>query len=147
MQFGFFVVDELIGKDAQGVAHVARVSSDLNNNIKGVFYLPPFLRPNQCGIKAGSVVYGGLDEVTGRGFAIYGQDDADYQYYLDGDLEIKKKLTVADDITSTGGDVVAGTISLKNHTHTITAAQYTGTIDPTTGTATGTISGNTEAPQ
>jgi hypothetical protein len=54
---------------------------------------------------------------------------------------------VKNDVTSTDGDVLAGTISLKNHTHPITAATFTGTIDPVTGSATGSISGNTEKPE
>lgn len=167
--FGFFVVTELNGEDAQGAAFLAKVKSQMNEAIRGTLYLPPYLRPNQCNIETDSVVWGCLDEVTGRGFAMFGKDGADFGYFFNADIEIQKTLTVKDavsmektlevtgkvtakdaiaatkDITS-NADVKAGTISLKNHTHAITAAQYTGTIDPTTGTASGTIAGDTEAP-
>lgn len=171
MRLSFFIVEQLDGEDAQGAAFMAKVKSQMNEAIKGTLYLPPFLRPNQCNIAADSVLFGCLDEVIGKGFAIFGQEDADYQYFLDADLEIQKTLTVdgatalkdkldvtkkitgndtieaSKDIQSTSGDVKAGSISLKTHTHPITAAQFTGTIDPVTGSAVGTISGNTQSPQ
>ena len=145
--FGFFVLKSLDGKDAQGASFLAKVESQMTPGIRGTLFLPPYLRPNQCNIAAGSVVWGCLDEVTGRGFAMFGKDGADFQYFFDADIQVKKTLTVNGDIQSSSGDVKAGSISLKTHTHPITAAQFTGTIDPTTGSATGEISGNTQAPQ
>ena len=130
----------------------------MNENIQGVLYLPPYLRQAQSNIDVDCIVVGLLDEVTGLGFAVCGLDDADFQYFFDADIKIKKtlavddattlndKLDVSNDISSTSGDVKAGSISLKTHTHPINAAQFTGTIDPATGSATGSISGNTEAP-
>ena len=158
MQVGFYVVTELTGEDAQGAAFMAKVKSQMNAGIRGTLFLPPYLRPNQCKIDADSVVFGCLDEVTGRGFAIFGQDDADYGYFMDANLELQKTLTVNGatalkdkldvdkDIKSSNGDVKAGTISLQKHKHAINAAKFSGTIDPTTGTASGKISGDTEAP-
>jgi hypothetical protein len=77
-------------------------------------------------------------------------DKNDYHYTktltVDGAVTMKDKLDVTKDIKSTSGDVVATTISLKGHTHPITAAQFSGTINPQTGAATGSISGNTEKP-
>ena len=94
--------------------------------------------------------------MIGKGFAIFGQEDADYQYFLDADLEIQKTLTVdgaaalkdkldvTKDITSSNGDVKAGSISLKTHTHPATlSVSTTGSPTAQTGTATG----NTQAPQ
>jgi hypothetical protein len=111
-----------------------------------LLFLPPYLRESTCGIEAGSHVFGIVDDVTGLGVAVYGVDGADFGYYYNADIQIKKSLTVKDDVKSTDGDVLAGAISLKNHTHAITASTFTGTIDPTTGAASGTISGNTEIP-
>lgn len=159
MQFGFYIVTDLTGEDAQGAAFMAKVKSQMNEAIKGTLFLPPYLRPNQCNIAADAVVWGCLDEVTGRGFAMFGKDDADFGYFFNADIEIQKTLTVngataikdkldvTKDIKSSNGDVKAGTISLKEHTHPITAANFSGTIDPNTGSASGTISGNTEAPE
>ena len=100
-----------------------------------------------------------MDEVSGIGCAMMGIGDADFGYFYDADIQVKKKFTVdgatalndkldvTKDITSANGDVKAGSISLKTHTHSITEAQFTGTINPVTGSADGTISGNTQAPQ
>lgn len=157
MRLGYWIVDGLDGGDAQGAAHLAKVHSQMNPAIRGTMYLPPYLRPSQCGIAKDSILFGCIDDVTGKGFAMYGEADADFQYFFDADIKIKKTLSVDDavdfgktlDVTddiSGAADVKAGSISLKNHTHPITAATYTGTIDPATGAAEGTISGNTEAP-
>ena len=156
MRLGFFIVEQLDGEDAQGAAFMAKVKSQMNEAIKGTLFLPPYLRPNQCNIAADSVLFGCLDEVIGKGFAIFGQEDADYQYFLDADLEIQKTLTVdgatelkdkldvTKDITSSNGDVKAGSISLKTHTHPATlSVSTTGSPTAQTGTATG----NTQAPQ
>ena len=117
--FGFFVVTELTGEDAQGAAFLARVKSQMSASIKGTLFLPPYLRPNQCNIAADSVVWGCLDEVTGRGCAMFGKDDADFQYFLKADLELQKTLTVSGkttlrdaldvtkDITTSTGNVTA----------------------------------------
>lgn len=156
MRLGFFIVEQLDGEDAQGAAFMAKVKSQMNEAIKGTLFLPPYLRPNQCNIAADSVLFGCLDEVIGKGFAIFGQEDADYQYFLDADLEIQKTLTVdgatalkdkldvTKDITSSNGDVKAGSISLKTHTHPATlSVSTTGSPTAQTGTATG----STQAPQ
>lgn len=167
MRLGFFIVEQLDGEDAQGAAFMAKVKSQMNAAIKGTLFLPPYLRPNQCNIAADSVLFGCLDEIIGKGFAIFGQEDADYQYFLDADLEIQKTLTVdgatalkdkldvtkkitgsdaieaSKDIKSTSGDVVATSISLKTHTHPATlSVSTTGSPTAQTGTATG----NTQAP-
>ncbi len=61
-----------------------------------------------------------------------------------GDVNVDGTITASGDITSTNGDVVAGGISLKNHTHdgsTLTTTATVGTGGP------GTISGSTGAAQ
>lgn len=169
---GFFTVIELTGdEDAAGFKVQAKVKSQMNENILGILWLPPHLRQGQSNIDADSTVWGILDEISGIGCAMMGIGDADFGYFYDADIQVKKKLTVdgatalndkldvakkatlsdaldvTKDIQSTSGDVKAGAISLKTHTHPITAAQFTGTIDPVTGSAMGTISGNTQVPQ
>ncbi len=157
--FGYFIVTELTGKkDSAGYFVQAKVKAQMNENILGVLYLPPYLRQAQSQIDVDATIIGILDETTGLGCAIVGMDDADFGYFYNADIEIQKTLNVKEkittddaieaknDIKSTSGDVVAATISLKTHTHAITAATFTGTIDPSTGAATGTISGNTEVP-
>lgn len=163
--FGEFIVLS-IGEpnDGAGFGTVADVKSGMDANIMGRLYLPPYMRKSVCGIDAGSHVIGYMDVATGIGCALCGLDGADYGYYMDADMELKKdikidgkaeidgKITANDeiaaqkDISTSTGDVKAGTISLKTHTHPITAASFTGTIDPVTGSAAGTISGGTEVP-
>lgn len=117
--FGYFIIQSLEGNDAQGAAFRAKVKSQMDNGISGELYLPPYMRPNQSNIKAGSVVYGYLDETTGIGAAFYGADDADFKYFFDADINIKQRLSVTKDIKSVDGDVIADRISLKSHTHRI----------------------------
>ena len=107
MQLGFYIVTELTGEDAQGAAFMAKVKSQMNAAIRGTLYLPPYLRPNQCNIAADSVLFGCLDEVTGRGFAMFGKDDADFQYFMDANLQIKQNLSVVGN-TAIGGDANIG---------------------------------------
>lgn len=157
---GFFTIVEFMGdEDAAGFNVQAKVKSQMNENIIGILWLPPHLRQGQSNIDMDSTVWGIMDEVSGLGCAMIGIGDADFGYFYDADIQVKKKFTVdgatalndkldvTKDITSSNGDVKAGSISLKTHTHPITAAQFTGTIDPVTGSAVGTISGNTQAPQ
>lgn len=117
--FGYFIIQSLEGNDAQGAAFRAKVKSQMENGISGELYLPPYMRTNQSNIKAGSVVYGYLDETTGIGAAFYGADDADFKYFFDADINIKQSLTVTKDIKSVDGDVLADRISLKSHKHRI----------------------------
>lgn len=167
---GYFKITEFLdGTDAAGAAFRARAKGDPDSGQVADLFLPPYLRKTQCGIDNGSRVFAIVDDVTGLGAALFGEDGADFGYFFNADIEIQKTMTVKDavsmektlevtgkvtakdaiaatkDITS-NADVKAGTISLKTHTHAILAAQFTGTIDPITGTATGTIAGNTETP-
>ena len=138
MQFGFYIVTDLTGEDAQGAAFMAKVKSQMNEAIKGTLFLPPYLRPNQCNIATDAVVWGCLDEVTGRGFAMFGKDDADFGYFFNADIEIQKTLTVngatalkdkldvtkdiqstTGNIKATAGDVIATSVSLQNHVHQV----------------------------
>ena len=155
---GIFIVDELKDKDAEGFERVARVHNQMEEHMTADCFLPPYIRPSQCKIKVGSKVFSFVDTVSGFGVALYGFDGIDVDYInraeyhytktltVDGAVTMKDKLDVTKDIKSASGDVVATTISLKGHTHPITAAQFSGTINPQTGAATGTISGDTEAP-
>lgn len=154
---GIFIVDSLTDDDSQGFATVARSHNQMDEGISADLHLPPYLRPSRCDIKAGSKVFAFADTVTGMGAALVGldcdvtfTDKNDYHYTktltVDGAVTMKDKLDVTKDIKSASGDVVATTISLKGHTHPITAAHFTGVINPQTGAADGSISGNTEAP-
>lgn len=148
---GFFTIVEFIGDDdVAGFKVQAKVKSQMNENIIGFLWLPPYLRQGQSNIDKGSTVWGILDEVSGLGCAMMGIGDADFGYFYDADIQVKKKLTVDDkldvtkDITSSSGDVKAGSISLKTHTHPATlSVSTTGSPTAQTGTATG----NTQAPQ
>lgn len=116
---GYFKVKGFDGSDIQNAKTRISVESEMDSNIQGVLYLPPYLRPNQCDIKLNSSVYGVLDDVTGLGVALFGLDDADFKYFFDADINIKQNLTVTKDIKSVSGDVIADRISLKSHTHRI----------------------------
>lgn len=154
---GFFTVIELTGdEDAAGFKVQAKVESQMNENILGILWLPPHLRQGQSNIDVDSTVWGILDEVSGIGCAMMGIGDADFGYFYDADIQVKKKFTVdgatalndkldvTRDITSSNGDVKAGSISLKTHTHPATlSVSTTGSPTAQTGTATG----NTQAPQ
>lgn len=130
MQIGFYVVEELTGEDAQGAAFMAKVKSKMNAGIRGTLFLPPYLRPNQCNIAADSVLFGCLDEVTGRGFAIFGQEDADYQYFMDASLQIKQNLSVVGNAAIGGDASVGGNESVSGD------SQVSGNV-----TATGNVTG------
>lgn len=99
MRLGFFIVEQLDGEDTQGAAFMAKVKSQMNEAIKGTLFLPPYLRPNQCNIDKDSVLFGCIDDVTGKGFAMYGDGDADFQYFFNADIEIQKTLTVKDAVS------------------------------------------------
>jgi hypothetical protein len=136
----------------------------MEENLETRLYLPPYLRPSRCDIKAGSKVFGFADTTTGIGAALAGidcdvtfTDKNNYHYTktltVDGACNFKDKLDVSKNITSsTGdikanvGDVVATTVSLKNHKHPITIASFTGTIDPVSHAAEGSVTGGTDAP-
>lgn len=167
--FGYFKIvslsDKEEDKDKAGASRIADVKSMMNENILGYLYLPPYLRDNQCDSLVGSVVVGYLDDVTGLGAAFCGINDADWGYFIDADVKIKKKfevenavklkdtveitgkLTAKDsveaqnDIKSIAGDVVATTVSLKTHTH---KATLNAQVETSTGS--GTATGATEAP-
>jgi hypothetical protein len=144
---GFWVVEKFTGpKDAAGFDCAAWCAYKMDMNIKAALYLPPYLRQSQCDISEGDCVFGLADETTGIGAALFGEGAADFQYFVNADVEIRKKLTVGSDITSKNGnikasvgDVKATSISLKSHTHTATLniSGMAGEI-PVTGTATGT---------
>lgn len=105
--FGLWKVTALSEDDSQGASRVADVVSCMNEKIEGSLYLPPYLRPNQCGIEVNSVVVGFLDDVTGKGAAFCGIDDADYGYFMDAPLQLKQTLSVTGN-TSIGGDASIG---------------------------------------
>jgi len=162
---GIFIVDELKDKDAEGFERVARVHNQMEDHLTADCFLPPYVRPSQCKIKAGSKVFAFVDTVSGLGVALYGFDDADVDFInrnnytftetltVEKATTLKDKLDVSKNITSsTGdikanvGDVVATTVSLKNHKHPITIASFTGTIDPVSHAAEGSVTGGTDAP-
>lgn len=139
--FGFFKIKSFsTKKDSAGASIIAAVSSQMDENLTGEMYLPPYLRQTQSNISEGDIVFGIIDEVTGIGAALCGLDDADFGYFFNADINIKQKLTVNDtieatnDIKSLSGDVKAGLISLKDHVHlaelTVEGLAATGTTFP-----------------
>lgn len=79
-----------------------------------------------------------------KGITVTGDINITGNITATGDVNVKGTITASGDITSTNGDVVAGGISLKNHTHdgsTLTTTATIGTGGP------GTISGSTGAAQ
>lgn len=121
---GFFIIKSFgDNKDLQGFATSAAVVSVMDERIEGNLLLPPYLRAGQCNIQTGSKVFAVMDDTTGFGVALYGVDGADFGYFFDADIEVKKSLKVDDSITavndikSTIGDVKAKTYSLSTHTH------------------------------
>lgn len=118
---GFFVVEAFAGdNDSAGYKTQIKAANRMDMNIHVNLYLPPYLRKSQCNIGIGDVVFGVVDDVTGIGFAVFGEGNADYQYFIDADVTVKKSLTVQKGITSIDGDVVADDISLQDHVHKIT---------------------------
>lgn len=124
---GWFTIEKFENhNDSAGYATSVIASNNMDMNIKTRLYLPPYLRKAQCSINVGSTVFGIVDDVTGLGMALYGDGSADFGYFFDADITVKKNLTVTKDIDSTTGnikatlgDVKATTISLKTHTHPI----------------------------
>lgn len=160
---GVFIVNSLETKDSEGFETIALCHNQMEDHLETRLYLPPYLRPSRCDIKAGSKVFGFADTTTGIGAALAGidcdvtfEDKNNYHYTktltVDGACDFKDKLDVSKNITSStgdikanAGDVVATTVSLKNHVHPITVANFSGTISPT-GQASGQIMGGTDAP-
>ena len=135
---GIFIVDELKDKDSEGFERVARVHNQMEERMTADCFLPPYIRPSQCKIKAGSKVFAFVDTVSGFGVALYGFDDADIDFInrnnytfaetltveksttLNDKCDVKKDITSSTgDIKASVGDVVATTVSLKNHVHPI----------------------------
>jgi hypothetical protein len=161
---GVFIVNSLETKDSEGFETIALCHNQMEDHLETRLYLPPYLRPSRCDIKAGSKVFGFADTTTGIGAALAGidcdvtfEDKNNYHYTktltVDGACDFKDKLDVTKAITSsTGdikanvGDVVATTVSLKNHKHPITIATFTGAIDPVSHAAEGSVTGGTDAP-
>lgn len=146
---GVFKVKSFEDGDSQGFDRVALCQNMMEDNMETRLYLPPFLRKSECPIDVGSKVWGIADTVTGLGCALYGIDcdheywsDADLTFKQT--LNVKKSVSMNDTLTvdkattlkdkcdvtknitsSTGdikanvGDVVATTVSLKTHVHTV----------------------------
>lgn len=158
---GFFKVLKLEDGDAQGFERVALCQNLMEEGMTSRLYLPPFVRRSECEIKEGSKLWGISDSVSGLGVALYGTD-CDYSYWCNADLTFKQTLTVeksttlndkcdvkkditssTGDIKANAGDVVATTVSLKNHVHPVTG-NFTGTVGELP--ATGSVTGATDAP-
>ena len=98
-----------------------------------------------------------IPNLTNDGFYIRKKDGSkhlrlnDSGVHVLGNLDVTGALTVSETISatgtiqSTGGDVVAGTISLKNHTHSVTGLPVTNAT-PTDPTKPVTATGATGAP-
>ena len=134
---GIFIVEALKDKDSEGFERVARAHNSMDEGLQADLYLPPAMRPSQCGIKSGSKVFAIADEVSGLGAALYGIDcDVDFvnknRYHftktltVDDDITGNANMTIKQNIDSTAGnitakvgDVKASSISLKTHIHQI----------------------------
>lgn len=115
---GYFIVKSFTGaKDSAGFDTAIIGANKMDMNITATLYLPPYLRKSQCNIGVGDTVFGIVDDITGIGCALFGENSADFQYFIDADLSVKKGLTVTNDITSTTGDVKTNTVSLNDHWH------------------------------
>lgn len=106
---GYFIIDNFVEPN-MAEAHSAR-----DNGIWGEFYLPPLNRQNTSNITIGDRFFGVLDVVSGIG-ALLCAIDNDFAGRFD------YALTVNADITASG-DVKAGAVSLKTHTHPITGLE------------------------
>ena len=167
VQLGFFKIVKFLneGKDTQGYQTRVLVESCMVSEWQCVLFLPPYLRQVSSSIDVGSVVFGVVDSVIGKGCALY-SEDADFAYFLDADVTINKTLTVEKSVTmndtldvvkdvtvSTGnikaniGDVQAGAkaISLISHTHAVTALPCL-PPPPAPQAPIGTVSGSTLSP-
>lgn len=167
VHLGFFKIIKFLdeGKDTQGYQTRALVESCMVSEWQCVMFLPPHMRKVSSSIDMGSVIFGIADSVIGKGCALY-SEDADFLYFWNADVTIKKTLTVNEpvkmndtldvvkDVTvSTGnikaniGDVQAGTkaISLISHTHAVTALPCL-PPPPAPQAPIGTVSGSTLSP-
>lgn len=139
---GVFKVVGFEDKDTQQSERIIKVQNAMDSGMEARLFCPPYLRKTECDIKIGSTVWGIADTVSGQGCALFGLS-CDYSYWVDADLTFKKSLTVKDDIKSQSGDVIATTVSLQNHIHTVTGS-FTGTVGELP--ATGSVTGSTDKP-
>ena len=167
VQLGFFKIVKFLneGKDTQGYQTRVLVESCMVSEWQCVLFLPPYLRQVSSSIDVGSVVFGVVDSVIGKGCALY-SEDSDFSYFWNADVTINKTLTVEKSVTmndtldvvkdvtvSTGnikaniGDVQAGAkaISLISHTHAVTALPCL-PPPPAPQAPIGTVSGSTLSP-
>ena len=148
---GYFIVEGFTGEtDSAGFETQIKVSNQMDMNLKGVLFLPPYLRKGQCNISEGDKVFGIVDDTSGLGVAVCGLSNSDFGYFFDANIQIKQKLTVESTITC-NADVTANVnpnvpgsgISLANHWH--------GYIDskgqPPVATPSKTQASNTIAPE
>ena len=144
---GFWIVEKFIGSDdAAGCKTQIRASNKMDMNIKSDLYLPPYMRKSQSDISVGDTVFAIVDDTTGLGAALFGVGSADFGYFFDADVKIKKSLDVDGDI-STDSDVIAkeigGDITMRTHWHgyidttpggpVVSQTQAANTVAPTPG--------------
>lgn len=134
---GFWIVEKFDGDDdSAGFKTVVRAHNSMNDAIKALLFLPPYMRRSQCNISIGSKVFGVSDDATGFGAAICGVGDADFGYFFDAEMRIKKDLKVTGDVIGNADDInITKRISLNEHWH--------GYIDITPG---GPTTSKTESP-
>lgn len=106
---GFFTIDSFENPtDSAGFQTRANVSNKMDMNLKGVLYLPPYLRKSQCNISEGDSVFGIIDDVSGLGAAICGIDGSDFQYFFDADIQIKQNISIIGNAAIGGNSTVNG---------------------------------------
>lgn len=111
---GYFEITEFLdGTDAAGAAFRARAKGVPDSGKVADLYLPPYLRKTQCDIDNGSRVFAVVDDVTGLGAALFGENGADFGYFVNADLRIDGGLSVTGDTgiggnASITGDATAG---------------------------------------
>lgn len=126
-----FVVDSLLSYDSSR-QNACRGHMQSNNDISGIVFLPPYLMPEQTGIRAGSEIVVIFDQKSGFGVAQIGMGDAEFN----GKMNYNIKTTGS---IEADNDVKTGRISLKEHIHSATLNVEGVTVDGVgvSGAATG----------
>lgn len=126
---GVFIIEKFI--DGKRVGAKSKLAPDVH----GVFYLPPLNRQNTSDLTVNDEFFGVMDDVSGIG-ALLCALDHDFEGRFDYDLTVRAGVKAT-------GDVQAGTVSLKNHIHTITGLEVSAGEPPV---PIGTGAGTTDAP-
>lgn len=110
---GYFTIKEFIGtEDQAGFQSQVRAVSTMEPGFECFLFLPPYLRAVSCSIAIDSRVFGIVDDTSGLGVALYGVNGADFGYFYDADVQIKKNLSVTGDTAIGGSESIGGDSSV-----------------------------------